>query len=87
MIDFPSQAARDMYARRGTFAAKCETADEACVEIRRLLDGIDGFGPACRIIKVERIDDSAWSAVVDDCVNEYEYVNFTIFDDGDMDWT
>jgi hypothetical protein len=90
---FPSQAAADVFARRGTFAAKCATVEDARVEIQRLLDGIDGFGPDCIIIEMERLEPDSngkfggWSAVVDDRVNEYEFANFTIFDDGDMDWT
>lgn len=84
---FPSQEAADVFARRGTFAAKCATVEDARVEIQRLLDGIDGFGPDCIIIEVERLEDCGWSAVVDDRVNEYEFANFTIFDNGGMDWT
>ena len=93
MIDFPSQAAAQTYARCGTFAAKCATADDARVEIQRLLDGIDGFGPDCTIIEVERLEPDptgrfgGWSAVVDVPEDEDEYANFTIFDDGGMDWT
>lgn len=75
-----------MFQRRGTFAALCETDVQAEAEIRRLLDGIDGFGTESSIMEVERIEDG-WSAMVDVPEDEYEYASFTIFDDGDMDWT
>lgn len=89
MIDFPSQAAREVYARRGTFAARCHTAEEAECEVYRLIRGIDGFHPDCRVIEVRRMadDPAGWDADIDDPRNEFEFETFTIFDNGDMDWT
>ena len=88
---FPSQAAADLFARRGTFAALCADTAAARTEIERLLAGIAGF-EGCTIVSIERLvegedaSDMGWTAKIDDPSDEYEYHLFTIFDNGDMDW-
>ena len=86
MTTFPSQAAREVYERRGTFAARCETAEQAECEVYRLIRGIDGFHPDCKVVEVRRLD-GGWDADIDDPDDEFEFATFYIGDDGDMDWT
>jgi len=71
---------------RNTTVAKCSTPSEARAEIERLMGGIVGF-EGCTVVSVERCEDEAWSALIDDPNNLDEYSTFYIGDDGSCDWS
>jgi len=72
-------------ALRNTTVKVCKTAAEAQVEIERLMAGIAGFDPGCKVVGMERVEDM-WIARIDDPEDEYEYHSFSITDDGEADW-